>query len=219
MTDRTPSTEQIWHAVATERATLTELLASLPDSAWDHPSLCAEWRVRDVVAHLVLSADADVATILKGLIRARGNFDRLVRDTAIRHADDRTTARLRTELRATIDARSTPLGTTPTDRLMDLLVHGQDIAIPLGIRRQMPVVAARTALDRVWGTARPFRAREKLGGYRLIATDCAWAEGEGDRVEGPVDALLLLTTGRETALERLTGDGAAQLRAVRDRAR
>ncbi|MGV9610828.1 maleylpyruvate isomerase family mycothiol-dependent enzyme [Nocardia xishanensis] len=158
------TTEHIWRAVATERATLAELLTSLPEAAWDHASLCADWRVRDVVAHVILSARPNLGSILVNLIRARGDLHRLIRDTAVRHARRRTTGQLLAELRDSVDARIAALGTTPADRLMDVLVHGQDIALPLGIERTMPVAAARAGIQRVWEVGAPFHAREKLGG-------------------------------------------------------
>ncbi|RDI50117.1 maleylpyruvate isomerase family mycothiol-dependent enzyme [Nocardia mexicana] len=203
--------DQIWEAVAAERASLVELLRPLPETGWDHPSLCDGWRVRDVVAHLVLSAEPKIGSILINLIRARGNFDRLVRDTAIRHADGRSTPQLLAELHDSVGARITPVGTTPVDRLMDLLVHGQDIAVPLRIPRQMPVDTATLSLNRVWDKDFPFHARKKFGGYRLQATDGTWSAGNGPIVEGSATALLMLITGRDVTREQLTGTGAAQL--------
>ncbi|NKY44523.1 maleylpyruvate isomerase family mycothiol-dependent enzyme [Nocardia cerradoensis] len=211
----TIETAQIWQAVAVERTSLVELLRSLPENGWEQPSLCAGWRVRDVVAHLILSADSGVGAILFNLIRARGDFDRMVRDTAIRHADRRTTAQLLAELHDSIGARVTPVGTTPVDRLMDLLVHGQDIAIPLGIPREMPVAAAELALDRIWNGGFPFHARKKFGDYHLVASDSEWTAGTGPVIEGSVTTLLLLVTGRRPAPDQLTGEGAAQLLAER----
>ncbi|WP_216916042.1 maleylpyruvate isomerase family mycothiol-dependent enzyme [Nocardia noduli] len=219
MSPERPSADQIWNAVATERASLVELLEALPPTAWDHASLCAGWRVRDVVAHVVLSAHAEITTILIALIRARGSLDALIRDSAVRHADERTNEQLVTELRDTIAVRFTPVGTIPADRLMDLLVHGQDIAVPLGLRREMPITAAHLAATRVWAMGTRFRARKKFGGYRLIATDTDWAVGAGLRIEGPVADLLLLITGRYNALNQLTGEGVAQLLSRRDRSR
>lgn len=35
-----------------ERAELADLLATLGPDQWEAPSLCAGWRVRDVVAHM-----------------------------------------------------------------------------------------------------------------------------------------------------------------------
>ncbi|MEU8899535.1 maleylpyruvate isomerase family mycothiol-dependent enzyme [Nocardia sp. NPDC048505] len=188
--------DQIWAAVATERRSLHALLRELPEAAWDHPSLCSEWRVRDVVAHVNLSANAGLGWILRELVRARGSLDRAIRDTAIRHADESSPPELLAELHAGISARTTALGTKPADRLMDLLVHGQDIAVPLGIAREMPAAAAEVALHRIWTTGAPFHARKKLRGRKLVATDTEWTAGTGQTVAAPVATLLMLVTGR-----------------------
>lgn len=70
--DATMTNEEIWRAVAAERASLVELLETLSEDSWNHGSLCEGWRVRDVVAHIVLSARPSVGWILVNLIRARG---------------------------------------------------------------------------------------------------------------------------------------------------
>lgn len=198
MNDTAMTTEQTWRAVAAERASLIELLADLTEAEWDRGSLCEGWRIRDVVAHTALSAHTSIFVILFNLIRARGDLHRMIRDTAIRHAENTTTAQLLTELRDGIDLRWTAIGTTPADRLMDLLVHGQDIAIPLGRTREMPIAAARLALERVWTMGATFEARKQLSGNRLAATDTDWSAGAGPVIEGPVAELLLLVTGRRT---------------------
>ncbi|WP_063051374.1 maleylpyruvate isomerase family mycothiol-dependent enzyme [Nocardia arthritidis] len=205
----TMTTDQLWRAVVAERASLIELLETLSESDWNRSSLCEGWRVRDVVAHIVLSANPGLGWILVNVLRARGDFDRAIRETAIRLADRTTPAQLLAALREGITLRSTPIGTTAADRLMDLLVHGQDIAVPLGITRQMPVDATRSALERAWAT-NGFRARE-LSRYHLVATDAGWAAGSGPLVEGPAAALLLLVTGRRAGQEHLTGEGVPRL--------
>ncbi|MFF2083941.1 maleylpyruvate isomerase family mycothiol-dependent enzyme [Nocardia sp. NPDC058176] len=192
----TDETETIWGAVAHERATLVDLLRELPEQDWEHASLCEGWRVRDVVAHLVLATRVTVGALLVNLVRARGNVDRLIHDTAVRHADRKPTAALLAELRATVDSRVIPIGTTPTDRLMDLLVHGQDIAVPLGIERVMPTTAALLSLERVWTMGAPFHARRRLSGYALSATDTDWSAGSGTPITGTTAELLMLVTGR-----------------------
>ncbi|MEV4238062.1 maleylpyruvate isomerase family mycothiol-dependent enzyme [Nocardia sp. NPDC050408] len=214
--DTMMSADQIWRAVAAERAGLVEILEALSEADWDRPSLCDGWRVRDVVAHVVLSARASIGWILINVIRARGSLDRAIRDTAIRYAERVTTQQLLGELRDSIDARVTAIGTTPADRLMDLLVHGQDIAVPLGITHDMPVAAARLAINRIWTMGAPFRARKKFTGYRLVATDTDWSAGAGSTITGPVAALLLITTGRRHAWHQLSGAGAS-LYAQRER--
>ncbi|MFE3543327.1 maleylpyruvate isomerase family mycothiol-dependent enzyme [Nocardia sp. NPDC059177] len=197
MTTQPPTTEMIWRAVARDRATLVELLDGLPESAWDTASLCDGWRVRDVVAHLVLATRVTVGALVVNLVRARGNADRMIRDTAIRHAERTPTARLLAELRSTVDSRAIPVGTTPLDRLMDLLVHGQDLAVPLGIERVMPADAARWSLERVWTMGAPFHAPTRLAGYTLTATDTGWTAGAGPAaITGTAGELLLVVTGR-----------------------
>ncbi|MFD4355758.1 maleylpyruvate isomerase family mycothiol-dependent enzyme [Nocardia sp. NPDC058518] len=202
MTAHDTMNDTIWQAVAQERATLIELLHDLPESAWDAATLCAGWRVRDVVAHLVLATRVTITALLVNLIRARGNTDRLVHDTAVRHADRTPTTELLAQLRATIDSRAIPIGTTPIDRLMDLLVHGQDIAVPLGIDRVMPPTAARLSLDRVWTMGAPFHARKRLAGYSLTTTDASWTAGSGTPITGTAAELLMVVTGRTSPDDR-----------------
>lgn len=206
-------TEDIWNAVDTERHSLLQLLERLTAPQWRHPSLCQRWQVREVVAHVALSSHANVGRILINLLRAGGSVDRMVCDTAIRHAEQNGDPQLLNQIRSTIGSRFTAVGTTPTDRLMDLLVHGQDIAIPLGLHHEMPPEAARLAIERVWSPRFPFRAATRLSSYRLRAVDAEWAVGAGPIIEGPVSALLMLATGRESAaLPCLRGDGAELLR-------
>ncbi|MGV0805289.1 maleylpyruvate isomerase family mycothiol-dependent enzyme [Mycolicibacterium setense] len=207
------NSEDIWHAVDTERRRLLQLLEQLSASQWRHASLCDRWQVRDVVAHVALSTHAHVGRILVNLVRARGNLDRMVCDTAVRHAARTSDRDLLGEVHGTVGSRFTAVGTTPTDRLMDLLVHGQDIAVPLGLHHEMPAETAQLALEHIWHPRFPFRAATKLAPYRLRAVDTDWAAGDSPLVEGPVSALLLLATGRDAAaLPQLRGAGVTSLR-------
>jgi uncharacterized protein (TIGR03083 family) len=101
------------------------------------------------------------------------------------------------------------------ETLTDILVHGQDIAIPLGRRHEMPPQAAATATSRVlsmrWPP--PLPASRKVAGFRLIATDTSWSAGQGPVVRGPIGALLLVCAGRHVALPQLSGEGADDLAA------
>ena len=214
--DRALDEDAVWAAVDAERLSLAELLQGLSDQEWATPSLCTGWRVRDVAAHLAL-AHMTAGRALVAVVRARGDVDRMVLDTARLHAAA-PPQQLVAELRAMVGSRRTAPGITSLEPLLDVLVHGQDIALPLGRRRRMPVDAAATAATRVWTyrwpLSRAFRARERLGGLHLVATDTDWSVGEGARVEGPVEALLLLLTGRTAALDRLSGPGAERLTRV-----
>ncbi|MEU0540924.1 maleylpyruvate isomerase family mycothiol-dependent enzyme [Nocardia sp. NPDC005978] len=193
----TPTADQIWCAVAEERAALLALLEPLPETAWDTRSLCADWRVRDVVAHLILSSEVRLPRLLRELIRARGDIHGLIRDSSIAHAEQHSATELLAQLRESVPVRFTPFGTGPIDRLMDLVVHAQDIAIPLGIDHPVPAFAGRLALEHVWGM-RDFRAQRRFRGRRLMATDLDWAAGSGAVTEARAVELLMLITGRTT---------------------
>ena len=198
-----------WRAIAHQRLELAELLGDLSDTEWEAPSLCAGWRVRDVAAHIVLAPQAPgIWAMTRDAVRARGRFHRLNHDVAVRHAQ-RPVSDLVDELRRYADSRRLPIVTNYRNSLFDTLVHTQDIALPLG--RELPMVpeAAAAAATRVWTMGWPFWARRRLRGVRLVANDVSWSVGAGLEVRGPIDALLLLLTGRTVALPRLAGPGLA----------
>ena len=47
---------EIWPTVHSERKALASDLAALSDQQWSVPSLCTDWTVRDVVAHMTATA-------------------------------------------------------------------------------------------------------------------------------------------------------------------
>lgn len=203
--------EESWRTITQERLSLADLLDTLTAEEWEKPSLCAGWQVRDVAAHVALAPQPPALwTMMVEGVRARGSFDRLNHDWAVRHAQ-RPTDRIVGEIREHAESHRLPFVTNYRNILFDVLVHGQDIAIPLGRRRTMPRAAARMAAIRVSTMGWPFWARRKLRGIRLIATDVDWTVGHGAEVRGPIDALLLLLTGRTASLPRLSGDGVPTL--------
>jgi uncharacterized protein (TIGR03083 family) len=209
--------DHCWRVIADERLSLADLLEGLTDAEWERPSLCAGWRVRDVAAHVAMAPQApSVWSMTKDGIRAGGRFHKLNHDVAVRHADSRSPRTLIAELREHARSRRLPVVTNYRNILFDVLVHGQDIAVPLGRRRAMPSDAAATGAHRVWTMGWPFWARRRLRGLRLVATDVDWAAGAGEEVCGPIDALLLLLTGRvDAALPRLAGPGLTRLAPIR----
>jgi uncharacterized protein (TIGR03083 family) len=201
-----------WQVIAGQRRVLADLLAGLDDDAWTRPSLCAQWRVKDVAAHVALAPQSPgILRILGKGLRAYGDLQAVNRDMALAHAA-RPTAELVAELQALADSRRKPAITTVDNLLFDTMVHIQDIAVPLGRTVAMPPDAAREGAERVWRMGWPFWARRRLRGLRLIAADVDWSAGDGAEVRGPVQALLLLLTGRtEAALPQLSGPGTKRL--------
>ena len=200
--------EQSWQVITEQRLGLASLLEGLSDTEWEQPSLCAGWRVRDVAAHVAMAPQVPgLGSMLADGIRARGSFHRLNHDVAVRHAA-RPTRDIIVELRTYADSRRLPVVTNYRNILFDVLVHTQDIAIPLGRDHPMPAEAARTGAERVWTMGWPFWARRRLRGLRMMATDTDWSVGAGVELSGPIAMLLLLLTGRTaTALPHLSGRG------------
>ena len=144
-----------------------------------------------------------------------GGVNRMIR-TSARIKADQPTERLIAEIRAMVGSRRHNVGVTSLETLTDILVHGQDIAIPLHRELAMPRGASAVVATRVWaqhGTrmARVFDAGP-LQGFRFTATDVPWSVGRGREIQGPIAAVLLLLTGRLATLPQLSGDGAESLR-------
>jgi len=59
-----------------ERADLAALLTTLTPEQWDSPSLCAKWRVRDVVAHVIGFDVQGMTGYMRTLVLAGGSPNR-----------------------------------------------------------------------------------------------------------------------------------------------
>lgn len=195
--DAVLDTDELWRIVDRERASLADLLEGLAPDQWETRTRCGDWRVRDVAAHLTIAARYSYGQVVREMVRARGDWNRMIHDSAVREAA-LPAEEIITNLRSIIGSRRLAPTTSPREPLLDLLVHGQDIALALGRERAVPAAAARDSADRVWTMRFPPRPWP-LPKARLVATDIAWTRGAGEEVRGPVAALLLLLTGRPEA--------------------
>ena len=202
--------EEIWRAIDAHRLLTADLLGSLSDAQWRQPSLCEGWTVRDVAAHLTLQ-QLGVRELLFGALRHPGRLNRMIRESARRRAR-LPREQIVAEIRAMVGSRRHNVGVTPKETLVDILVHSQDIAIPLGRRLDAAPAAAAEAATRVWSYSGGSKAKVfkkiPLAGVQFSATDIAWTVGTGHQVKGPILAILLALTGRRAALPMLSGDGA-----------
>ena len=206
--------DQVWQAIDTQRAALCDLLAGVDDAQWLQASLCTGWTVRDVAAHLTLQ-QLGPGAVLGQMVRWQGSLDRTTAYVARRRATTLTTEQLIAAIRATIGSRRHIFGVTHLETLCDILVHSQDIAIPLGHHLDLPADAAAAAASRVLSMRwpQPLPSAKKMTGLRLTATDTSWSAGDGPTVQGSMAALLLACCGRPAALPQLAGDGVATLTA------
>jgi uncharacterized protein (TIGR03083 family) len=197
----------MWSAIDAQRARVADLLEQLSGAEWKHPSLCENWTVHDVAAHLTLAPYITIGATLKAVLKARGSFNRMVYATAKEQAAARAPGELIAMIRNAIGSRRLAPGQHLADALMDVHVHTQDIAIPLGRHHPMPTEVAIASADHLWGMGFPFHARKRLAGHRLVATDVDWSAGEGAEIAGPIEALVMLIAGRSATIPRLTGTG------------
>jgi uncharacterized protein (TIGR03083 family) len=198
--------------IADERRGLAALVSGLTDEQQATQSLCSEWTVRDVIAHLIVPLEVGTPKFVLAMLACRGNFDRanvrLAREQARRPFGEMVEV-----LRQKADSRFTPPGSGPEAPLTDLLVHGLDIRWPLGLPRDIPEERLHTSLTFLTtASVGGIVSKRTLGGLRFEAVDIDWAHGSGPTVSGNAEALLLALTGRTTALGHLGGDGVSTLR-------
>lgn len=212
--DRHFDREASWRVIDALRLQVADLFDDLPREQWATRSLCDAWTVRDVGAHLSLAALTPLREVLGFAVRSGFRFDPMIREATLARARSRTDAEVVSDLRSLVGNRRLAPGTLWRDPLLDVLVHAQDIARPLGIPAPEDPRAAAVAAEWAWARAFPFFPGRRLKGLRLVATDVDWSRGSGEEVHGPVTSLLLLSVGRRTAFDELGGPGADRARAA-----
>src|SRR5215472_13786325 len=149
MTSTTTRQNALREAIAAERRELADVLAGLPKQAWDAPSLCAGWRVREVVAHMTMPFRYSAARFAAELARSGGRFDAMSDRVARRDAAAISAADLLSILRDNATNPWKPPGGGHVGALTHDVIHGLDITVPLGIGRRVPEDRLRTVLDAI----------------------------------------------------------------------
>ena len=194
-----------WTMTRAEREDLAQLLESLTPDQWDTQSLCSEWKVRDVVAHLTSATESPMG-FMGPLVASGFNFNKASAKDAKRRGGA-PPAELLKQFRAAIPSERTPPFAKPTTVLADTMVHAQDIRRPLGIPRQIPADRFREVAEYAKGIGFPMGTKKRIAGLTLKATDLDWSTGSGPVVEGTGEALLMMMGGRKSALDDLSGEG------------
>ncbi len=192
-----------------ERTDLAEFLAGLTPQQWDAPTLCEQWRVRDLVAHVYSYEDLGFGRIAARMLRAGLNGDRARAVGVAEHS-----GKSPEELVAMARDHIQPTGLTSMMggriALADGVIHHQDMRRPFGMPREIPADRLTAALDMA-KTAPTIKAAKRIRGLTLTATGLDWSTGDGPLVEGPGEPLLMAIAGRKGITPELSGPGVATL--------
>lgn len=201
----------IWDVVHRERRALIDDLVRLTPEQWNTPSGCAGWTIHDVLAHLVDDAKTTKLGFALSLMRARFNFDRLNQNGVEQEKQPHPLETL--EAFRAVSDRSSSAPAPLASRLVEIIVHSEDIRRPLGIQHPYPIKAIIEAIKYQLATSGSMGgSKDRAQGLHLVATEADWSHGIGEEVHGHAIDLLLALTGREVPDDALSGAGAATLR-------
>jgi uncharacterized protein (TIGR03083 family) len=208
--ERTRMAASIWPTIHAERQALADDLAELAPQQWQTPSLCSEWTVHDVLAHMLATATMTPPRFLVRMAAAGFRFHTFTAADVAAHGAHGPAATL-AAFRAAVGRESAPPG--PKDTwLGEAFVHAEDIRRPLGISRRYPLAEVARALAFYTRSNTIVGGRDRVAGLTLRATDTDFSAGSGPHVEGPAVSLMLAATGRAAALDQLSGPGVDVLR-------
>jgi len=200
---------EIRKAIAAQRRGLAEVLNDLPATSWDAPTLCAGWRVREVVAHMTMPFRYSTARFALEMAKARGNFNRMA-DRCARRDAKAPIGELLAGLRDNAWYDWKPPGGGLPAALTHDVVHGLDITVPLDIERYVPENHLRIVLETITGQASRKHFGTNLDGVELRANDIEWSFGSGATVSGNAQDLALLVCNRKLPADRLEGAATAR---------
>lgn len=196
----------LWALAHAERAALADDLAGLTPEQWHQETLCADWDVEQVVAHLSAAASTGQGRWMRSMVAAafRPNVHNRRR---LNEQLGSTPAETLARFRAVINSTVAPSSDTAA-YLGEVVVHAQDIRIPLGLERT-PGVEALTPVAEFYAS-RNFAvpSRSNADSLRLEATDGPFRAGSGALVTGSTLALVMVMAGRRHYLAGLDGPGA-----------
>jgi|BarGraNGADG00212_1021973.scaffolds.fasta_scaffold34739_2 uncharacterized protein (TIGR03083 family) len=200
-----------WTLIHSEREALAADPTGLDTARWQTPSLCDQWTVREVLAHMTATAAMTPARFLGKFLSSGLNFTSMASKGVAGELGDspaQTLARFKAQAAST----TSPPG--PTDSWVgETIIHAEDIRRPLGITHTYAPAAVLRVADFYKGSNTLIGAKNRIAGVTLRATDTDWSHGSGPEVTGPLLSLVMAMTGRKVALDDLQGQGLEVLRA------
>jgi uncharacterized protein (TIGR03083 family) len=173
---------------------LADLLAGAAGEAWDTQSLCEQWLVRHVIAHVTMPVRLSAEQFRAEMAAAGGDFTVLSDAVAARDAslpvDD-----LLDQLRSPRLHTWQPPGGGAAGALSHAVIHSLDVTIALDRPAVAPREALTTVLDQLVAANGTWFAVD-LSDVRVEATDTDWSWGRGRLVRSDSGSVLALLSGR-----------------------
>ena len=173
---------------------LADLLDSAAPEAWDAPSLCEEWQVRHVVAHVTMLTRLTPEQFGTEMATAGGDFEVLSTSVAVRDAS-LPLAELLSNLRSPLLHDWQPPGGGAAGALSHAVIHSLDVTVALNQPTVAPLAAVVAILDHLTAANGAWFGVD-LTNIRLEATDIDWGWGTGQIVRADSGCLVELLSGR-----------------------
>lgn len=205
-----PAATDVWIDVHDERACLLATLETFSAPEWNTQSLCEEWRVRDVVGHLVSESAMTLPKLVRGTVHSGFRVNNFIADDACRNGD-LPDEELVDAFKMVVPTRSHLPGLSAMSVLDGIVIHSLDIRYPLHRHRGVPdrrMILVASDLS----SSRSFVGRRLFADLRVTATDADWSSGEGAEVHGPIEGIVLAMSGRVAGLDLLQGVGMGTVR-------
>jgi uncharacterized protein (TIGR03083 family) len=200
----------IWGIIHAERKALAADLQGLPETQWAAPSLCANWTVRDVLAHMTATARMTPPQFIGNFVMSGFNFARM-QSKGVQAERGGSPAETLARFTTLVNTSNHPPG--PNDTwLGEVIVHSEDIRRTLSIKHAYPTDAAVQVANFYKNSDLLIGTKTRISGLKLRATDADWSHGDGPEIAGPIVSLIVAMTGRKAATDDLAGDGVATLR-------
>ncbi len=178
-----------------ERRRLAALLAQLTEQQWETPSLCAGWRVREVVAHVTMPYRMTSPEQFHAGLEAHDfDFNKYADHEAHETTKQLSDADLLALYCDNVEHPWRPPGGGSAGALSHDVIHGLDITEALDLPQAPP---GRIALVLANAGAKNLEFfGTDLSGSSLVASDADVTVGEGAPVHAPAKDILLGITGR-----------------------
>ncbi|WP_290051260.1 maleylpyruvate isomerase family mycothiol-dependent enzyme [Amycolatopsis solani] len=199
--------------IAAERRELAAVLDGLSPAAWVSPTLCAGWRVPEVVAHMTMPFRFSAGRFVGELLKSGGRFHAMADRVARQGAAELSREALVASLRDNADHPWRPPGGGPEGALSHDVIHGLDITTALGLERRVPA----ERLEVIFAAMKPKQVKyfgTDLDGVALRADDLDWSYGTGTPLTGTAQDLLLVLCNRRLPAGRLRGESSARFTTV-----